>query len=568
MKLPRLAQVLCCLALAACSSSSKPTDGGTTGGSGTSSSSSSGGSSSSSGTVTMLPDAGPPDATQICLALWAGQQRVEQLEAMPLFMTLGGTQGTYCPAPTAAQRAQLTQQTNALAAAFLTLVPPDGGWPDGSGPSICDDPSTALDGLPAQISDSITAGRATWNAAANAQCAQGLMLSSDLLAYVYSDGGEFAGEAQTFGSLDGGEGPCTQILQGQLHDGGACVYPFDCAAGLYCQSTGANGVCSGTCAPLVAAGAACGPLDVCVGTLSCLSGFCGGPDAGPGPKPTGGAGATCTVDGDCQPCLICQALGIGSSTCATYGLAGDACTTDFDCGTPWLYCDTTTKVCAASATFGQPCTATTSSYACLDGWCDGTTCQPISGVGGACSGSVPSCLPGLYCKEPQAGSNGTCAPLPTLGETCGLTQGLSDDCAGGDVYCDTVTGSCAALPGAGVTCAPGAECASGNYCQITTVEVCVPLQAAGASCASIPCQAGLTCSIAGLCVAPLAGGAACQAGVQCLSGNCVAGTCSTPCSTAPFGGCENQGVSFILGLGGALAWFDRRRRKAPFQPTR
>jgi hypothetical protein len=479
---------------------------------------------------------------------------------MPLLLALNSTPGLYCPTASAAQLAQLTQQTNALAPALLTLVPPDGGWPDGSGPSICNDPTTALEGLPAQIAASLAAGRAIWNAAATAACAEGMVLSSDMLAYIYSDGGSFAGEAQTLGNLDGGSGPCTQILQGQVADGGSCVYPFDCAAGLYCQSTGANGACSGACQPLVAAGAACGPLSQCVGTLVCTSGFCGGPDAGPLPTHSGGAGAACTTDGDCQACLLCEASGV-NTICTAHGLTGDPCSSDYECGTPWLYCDTTTETCAASVTLGQPCTAVTSNYACLNGWCDGTICQPISAAGGPCTSEVTSCSQGLYCSAPVAGAAGTCAPLPIVGQACGLGQGQSYECAGSGVYCNTNQGTCAILPGPGTTCAPGAECAAGSYCEITTTEVCAALAGKGNSCATIPCQPGLYCDTAVTCATPAVGGTVCTQDLACLSGSCVGGFCATPCGTPPFGGCENQGVSFILGLGGALAWFDRRKRK-------
>jgi hypothetical protein len=518
--------------------------------------------------VARLPDAGPPNATQICLALWAGQQRLDELEELPLNAALNATQGVYCPAPTASQLAQLTQQTNALAASVLTLSPPDGGWPDGSGPSICDDPSTALSGLPSQIAESLAANRASWNAAAASACAAGMVESNDLLAYVYGDGGAFPGEAQTIGSTADGGGPCTQILQGNIVNGSSCLYPFECAAGLYCQSTGADASCGGICAPLVAAGDACGPLDQCAGTLDCTAGICGGPDAGPGPT-QGAVGASCFTDSDCQTCLVCLSpVGGGLPSCATHGLAGAACSTDFDCGTPWLFCDPTSSTCAAAATFGQACTATTSSYACLDGWCDGTVCQPISGAGGACSSTVQSCLEGLYCMQPSLLSAGTCAPYPTQGSPCGLTQGLSYNCVGSNAYCDTDAGSCAALPGLGSPCAGGAECASGLYCEsLDAGVVCAALQGAGDSCLSIPCQTGLNCNAARVCVVPLPGGAACAQGPDCLSGNCVvvvdAGVCESPCTGQLFGGCENQGLSFILGLGGALAWFDRRRRRHP-----
>jgi hypothetical protein len=568
MKIPRIVIPLAC-ALAGCSGSSGSKDGGGSGGS-------SSGGATSGGTILPLPDAGPLTASQICLALWAGEQRLAVLEELPLVQLLSAPQGTYCPAPTSEQLTQLTQQTNALAAELLTLAPPDGGWPDGSGPSICDNPATALDGLPAQIADSISTGRASWNAQANSTCAAGMLLSNDLLAYAYGDGGSFPGEAQTLGTISDGGGPCTQILEGQVPNGGSCVYPFDCAAGLYCQSTGADGSCAGSCAPLVVAGAPCGPLDECVGTLSCNAGFCGGPDAGPVPSQGGDVGSTCTVNGDCQPCLYCEpAQGMGFSVCTTFGLLGATCGADYDCGTPWLYCEPTTHSCSPAATLGGACTATSSDYACLDGWCNGISCQPMSAAGGPCSATVSSCLENLYCAQPVPTISGTCQPFPALGEPCGVTQGLSYECDDPNLYCNTAAdaGVCASLPGQGSPCTPAFQCATGTTCEtVDGGSLCVPFQTVGNSCAATPCQAGLACDAAGFCIAPLPGDAACMSDVECQSGTCVSNLCATPCANAAFGGggtgnggggCENQGLSLLLGLGGALAWFDRRRRQSP-----
>ncbi|HUB05593.1 MAG TPA: hypothetical protein VMB50_01255 [Myxococcales bacterium] len=531
----RRAAVAALLALAACSSTplsdggSGTTGGGPTTGGGT------------SGPVFHLPDAGPPTAAEICQWLWAGSTRFGLIFFDPALLAASSQAGPYCPSPTPVQKAALAQQAAALAPEILSLTPPDGGWPDGSGPNVCDDPTSAVSTLAAQIAQAVATGGAAWNAHALTECAQGLAQSGDLVAYLEDAGGSFPGEAQVFGA-DGG-GPCYQLLQGKVADGGSCLFGFECAGGLYCRSTGAGGSCAGNCAPLVRPGGACGPLDECAGNVSCVADLCGGPDAGP--THTGAPRAPCTSSEDCQSCLLCNPLTLQCQT----GLATASCTGDYDCDTPLLYCGGPDAGCLPAVTVGEPCAAS-GSASCLDGWCDpiALVCRPISALGGPCASSA-DCLAG-YCRGATAAVDGTCTPFPATGQLCGAPP-LSYDCADPGDYCNLVgvQGTCAALPGLRQPCAAG-ECAAGLYCGAGDAG-CETLPGLNESCTSpgLLCHSPYVCNASDLCVAQLPGGASCTQSSDCLSDDCSGGVCTSPCTQLGYG--SNLLLSLFLGLGGA-----------------
>lgn len=539
----RFAAAAALLAFFACSSTPAPDGGkGSTGGS-------SGG--GTGGTVFQIPDGGPPSAAQICQWLWAGATRFGLVFTLPGLTAPTSETGPYCPSPTPTQQAAFGQAAAAAAPEILTLAPPDGGWPDGGAAGLCGDPTSQLSMLAAAIAQSVASGSLAWNVPALAACQQGMSASADLVAYAADGGGSFPGQADVFGVGDAG-GACLALLRGLVPDGGGCLFGFECQDGFYCRSAGADGSCGGNCAPLVPAGGGCGLLDQCAGSLSCTSGVCGGPDAG-APPPPGGPGNPCTTDAQCQSCLVCS--GSPVPACHT-GLTASTCTSDVDCDVPLLYC-ATGGTCQPSATIGQSCTAG-SYFACLDGWCDPIAhlCRPSSNLGGPCAESG-DCASG-YCSGATAVADGTCTSLPGHGLPCGAPPSTYSCASPGD-YCNLpqgqTSGTCQSLPGAGQPCASGA-CAEGLYC--TGTLLCQPLPGDGQPC-SVPgmlCQSPYVCRASGSCGPSLPGNAPCAQSQECASGECVGGLCTTPCSSQPYG--SGLLLSLLLGLGGALAWLERR----------
>ncbi len=191
----------------------------------------------------------------------------------------------------------------------------------------------------------------------------------------------------------GGEpAACRLALVGQVANGSICYDGTACPDG-YCSATA--GACPGLCVPYATAGQPCSGGD------------------------------------ECAAGLVCD---YSTSTCKTPSAAGGAC----PC-LAGLYCDATSK-CAAQQTSGT----CTSWDACATGYtCTGsptTTCQPLVGLGGACSQTNSVCGWGYNC-----GTSNTCVAAPALGESC--TPG--EYCIGG--YCDYATSKCVADPYGG-TC--------------------------------------------------------------------------------------------------------------------
>ncbi|WP_438004520.1 hypothetical protein WME89_37915 [Sorangium sp. So ce321] len=149
-------------------------------------------------------------------------------------------------------------------------------------------------------------------------------------------------------------------------------------------------------------------------TPSCL-------DAWDGSAPEGGA---CGTDWDCagDRCVhTTDASGQRTSACKATALAGQPCSSRFDCDEA-LRCD-------------QPSPP------------DAGTCAPRLAVSGSCKGS-------LDCQEElRCGQDGTCQAREQAGGPCAS----DDDCAAGTT-CDGAT--CAPLGAAGAPCSSDSDCAS------------------------------------------------------------------------------------------------------------
>jgi hypothetical protein len=215
--------------------------------------------------------------------------------------------------------------------------------------------------------------------------------------------------------------------------GRPCVRYDDCASArssaLWCDPT------SGTCAPGVDAGAACGLTSA--GLVACASGlWCDAASAGASGtcRPPGGAGAPCNALGGCESPFHCvgyapAAPDAGNGSCSPPSDAGAACELNNDCATGLI--------------------------------CAGGACGPPLNVGERCS-SNDYCRAGLTCAT----------------EKCLETRCPGEDCTDPNAWCVLGlcrAGKCQPLAATGATCVVGGDCGSGAC----VGGVCAPPSACG-----------------------------------------------------------------------------------------
>ena len=165
----------------------------------------------------------------------------------------------------------------------------------------------------------------------------------------------------------------TCYARGTLPDGAACASDAQCAGGLCTnlkQSNPASELECGVCATYVGVGSPCGlGVGQCDPSTSvCMSG---------------------STDGSTTP------------TCVALLGAGAACNGVVGSCQPTLSCDTSTQVCVAPPTQGQPCTPNVTNCE-IPLRCANGTCAPGLQQGAACIGY--ECAPGLNCT----GTTPTC----------------------------------------------------------------------------------------------------------------------------------------------------------------
>ena len=144
-----------------------------------------------------------------------------------------------------------------------------------------------------------------------------------------------------------------ELPAGTRAAGEPCLAANQCAS-LACIGTAIDGpdgdplpkaLRCGTCAPLLADGAACDPTkDACAETSTCFGGVC---------RPQGGEGAACATLFDCQvPDFVCTSRGV----CGVVTADGAPCGSSGDCATASA-CEVTTHVCepVVYAQPGMPC---------------------------------------------------------------------------------------------------------------------------------------------------------------------------------------------------------------------
>ena len=211
---------------------------------------------------------------------------------------------------------------------------------------------------------------------------------------------------------------CT--LHGTLADGSPCASSAQCAGGACAnaKSSATSELACGTCATVLAPGAACSSSSDCDSSVgNCQNGKC---------TAYGAQGAPCSTQAPCAINLVCSSAG----------------------------------TCDAIPGNGQPCTTVClNPYRCVAGSC-------TTGVseGGACPNGG-ECATGLEC------ANKTCAK-PTLaaaGQPCGSVNGNYTGCVTG-TKCENQV--CATVKQSGEACVVGnSECAVDLLCIAGTCQV-------------------------------------------------------------------------------------------------
>ncbi len=354
----------------------------------------------------------------------------------------------------------------------------------------------------------------------------------------------------------------------------SCSSDSGCAAGNYCFSPAAGGICTakikagfscsvngqcqtGFCADGLCCDSSCiGDCNRC--DLAGSAGTCklapkgnGGKNDVTGAVPACGTlvcdGAniscpgSCLLDADCATGYFCSPSG----QCAAKAVAGAACSTGNQCSTGFcadgvccnVACTGDCARCDLSGSVGNCATAplgnggksdsTGASPSCGAYLCDGTaSICPTS-----CA-SKATCSFGNYCN-----ASGACVPIQSNGATCTAgDQCQSGLCAQGRCCNAACTDSCSACNQAGKegTCSPLSAGAAGN-------PSCTPYRCDGTALGCpTSCDVGTDCAAGSFCQNHICrssnpAGSDCTAGDQCLSGVCADGVC---CNDACAGACN------------------------------
>jgi hypothetical protein len=234
------------------------------------------------------------------------------------------------------------------------------------------------------------------------------------------------------------EGPCAEVIEGGITEGGACQRSEDCAGDAYCLFGDA---CPGQCYARKSAGSSCTVTDECA--------FDGGM-------------TFCELDAESGP--KCAVVEIGAAVSL-----GEACTVEPSAGAVYVPCQ--------DELWCDPSDNATSG--------NGTCREPIE-EGGLCNSGADVCQAGLWCGSSQ----GTCRAVT-------IQQAIGDACDEADyVICNPTLGlqcvsnTCAGGDGAeGSVCYRGElqrGCGSGLFCQptdgVSSAGSCTPLLAAGRQC--------------------------------------------------------------------------------------
>ncbi len=132
---------------------------------------------------------------------------------------------------------------------------------------------------------------------------------------------------------------------------------------------------------------------------------------------------------------------------------------------------------------------------------------------GTCDDSE-ECVGNLDCRDDR------CTRMPAQGETC------ADGSCADDLYCRD-NDRCSPYAGLGAPCAESdVRCGDDLHCSAAS-ETCAPYPTLGQSCADTHCDDDLYCDEGAVCRAELPDGAACDNHRQCSSSDCVENLCKS-----------------------------------------
>jgi hypothetical protein len=260
---------------------------------------------------------------------------------------------------------------------------------------------------------------------------------------------------------------CDNTTIGTIATSAACYKDDECAGNAYCDT---RSTCPGTCKNYILTGNACTVTDKCADNGSCVGSVCVAPSYSCQDAP-------CTKNGDeCFAGYYCKlpAADAGAGTCQALPATSQPCgmETGFQC------------------TYGVSCNLN------LEAGFTGT-CGALGTAGAACL-SVLNCEAGFYCAKADGGILGTCTAVLAPGADCDPAA-RDYSCGRGLVYgCQPATGKCATNPAVGDPCVVDNDTCQNSWCDGSAGD--------GSS---------------GICAAEKAGGAACESGSECKSGDCT-----------------------------------------------
>lgn len=271
---------------------------------------------------------------------------------------------------------------------------------------------------------------------------------------------------------------------------------------------------------------------------------------------TANGSGTCTTvmnaedPNSCSGANACDAAGVCKKKNGQTCVAGSECLSG-NCIDGYCCVDTCTTPCRSCANVSGTCTTVVSSVD--DNFCNGVNTCDASGVckkktGQTCAGPN-ECASG-FCADGTCCQNACTTPCRSCANAAGTCTNVvasqDDNNCNGTSSCDAA-GVCKKENGQ--VCTVGGECLSGNCidntcCADTCTTPCRSCANASGTCTTVisntddnNCNGTSSCDGAGVCKKE--NGQACGAAAECLSGNCVDGTCCADGCTTPCRSCAN-----------------------------